>query len=67
MTYAAIFVKTPDQWRNRGSEYIPFRDFPPGKFWRLIGKNQARKKGNKIENVEENEEKRKREAGNVKK
>ena len=23
------------------------RDFPPGNFWRLIGKNKARKKGKK--------------------
>ena len=31
----------------------PFREFPLGNFWRLIGKNNAK------ENVEENEENRK--------
>ena len=36
---------------------MPSRDFPPGNFWRLIGKNEAKKKGKKMENVEENEEK----------
>ena len=35
---------------------MPPRDFPPGNFWRLIGKNEARKKGKKMGNVEENEE-----------
>ena len=39
------------------------RDFPPGNFWRLIGKNVARRKGKKMEKVEENKEKGKREGG----
>ena len=34
------------------------------KFWPLIGENEARKKGEKMENVEENEEKWKREGEN---
>ena len=29
------------------------RDFPGGNFWRLIGKNEAREKSNKMGNVEE--------------
>ena len=37
------------------------RDFPPGNFWRLIGKNEARKKVKKNRNVEENEQKWKKE------
>ena len=37
------------------------RDFPPGNFWRLIRKMEARKKGKK--KVEENEEKLKTEGG----
>ena len=36
---------------------MPPRDFPPGMFWRLIGKNETRKKGVKMGNVEENREK----------
>ena len=31
---------------------VPARDFPPGNFWRLIGKRVARKKDTKMENVE---------------
>ena len=38
---------------------------PPGNFCRLIGENETRKKG-KNGNVEENEEKRKREGGKLK-
>ena len=36
---------------------LPPRDIPPGNFWQLIGENEARKKGKKMWNVEENEEK----------
>ena len=50
-------------WRNRpgvGWQSAP-RDFPPVNFWWLIGKNEARKKSKKMGNVEENEEKWKKE------
>ena len=40
-----------------GEQSTPPRDFPAGNFWRLIGQNEARKKGKKVGNVEENEEK----------
>ena len=44
------------QWRNRrGRGQSSPRDFPPGNFWRLIGKNEAGKKGKKMGNVEESE------------
>ena len=42
-----------------GGGRVPPREFPPGNFWQLIGKNEARKrreKKGKMENVEENEE-----------
>ena len=39
---------------------MPPRDFRLGNFWQLIGKNKERKKGKKLENVEENEEKSKK-------
>ena len=57
------------QWRNRrggggGSLSAPQR-LSTGKFWRLIGKNEARKAMKKMENIEENEEKWKREGGKV--
>ena len=34
------------------------RDFPPGDFCRLIGKNDARRKGKKMGNDEENGKKK---------
>ena len=40
---------------------VPPRDFPVGNFCRLICKNEARKTGQKMVNVEESEEKGKRE------
>ena len=40
-----------------GQGALPPRDFPPGNFCRLIGKNEARKQGKKMGNVKENEEK----------
>ena len=46
-----------DQWRNRPIQAVtecPPRDFPPGNFWRLIGKNEARKKGKKWEMLRKN-------------
>ena len=43
-----------EQWRKGGC--ADPRDFPPGNFWRLIGKNEAREKGKNMGNVEENEE-----------
>ena len=55
------------QWRNRrgggAGGQSTSRDFPRGIFCRVIGKNEARKKVLKMENVEENEEKWKREGG----
>ena len=35
---------------------MPLRDFSLANFWGLIGKNEARKKGEKMENVEEKNE-----------
>ena len=42
-----------------GGAECPHRDFPTGNFWRLFGKNdEARKRGKKMGNIEENEKKR---------
>ena len=30
---------------------MPPRDFPPGNFWQVVGKNEARKRGKKMGNV----------------
>ena len=49
---------------GRGGLNTP-RDFKPGNFWPLIWKNGARKKGQKMGNVEENEEKWKQEGGKL--
>ena len=42
------------QWRNRRGQSAPSPDFLPGNFWQLIGKNEARKKGNKWETLRKN-------------
>ena len=39
---------------ERGRGQSAPRDFPTGNFLRLIGKNEARKNGKKMGNVEEN-------------
>ena len=46
---------------GQGGRVPPPRDFPTGNFWQLIGKNEARKEGKKMGNVQENEEKWKKE------
>ena len=61
-------VYITDRGITVGGAECPPRDFPPGNFWRLIGKDEARKKRNKMEKMlkkmrkngkgkEENEEK----------
>ena len=59
----ATVSSTPVSGVTAGRGRVPPKGFPPGNFWRQIGKCEAWKKVLKIENVEENEEKWKREGG----
>ena len=48
---------TGGKGRGQGAQCLRSRRLPTAKFWRLIGKNEAKEKGKKKkENVEENEE-----------
>ena len=47
-----VIMTTWNQWRNRRGGgvdrgRVPHIDFPSGYFWRLMGKNEARKKEKK--------------------